>query len=110
MRPLYIVVFDYFRGYNPTIVEPGHLTTDGNCKATTGDETTLVSTNSTSSVQNLEVPSTPSFNPQANLTILNTKRARTPAPILKLKFRKLGSSWKLRGDDTGLRRSKRSRK
>ena len=105
-----IILEDTTIASNPTIVEPGHLTTDGNCKATTGDETTLVSTNSTSSVQHLEVPSIPSFNPQANSTILNTKRARTPAPILKLKFRKLGSSWKLRGDDTGLRRSKRSRK
>ena len=36
---------------NLTIVEPGHLTTDGNCEATTGDETTLVSISSTSSVQ-----------------------------------------------------------
>jgi len=81
-------------------------------------ETSLATTNcvtfaSTLTQHDLEVPSTPCFNPTANSTVCN-KRVRspkTPSPVLKIKVRKHGASWRLqRRDEASLRRSKRTKR
>ena len=83
------------------------------------EETSVASTSSLGAnstlLKELDVTTTQmttSFNPAANSTVV-TKRARSPrspSPNLKIKFRKLGTSWRLKGDEAILRRSKRTRK